>query len=147
MQICDNFNEEQKAQFNILENSEVLLTVIIIGSLMRLMYINMQKNQLVNSVLCPKTNESNSSNGFCIQLVSSLLVIYGLFGFYNQSINIARASSKEGSVAKEQCMEITLSEVVILVSLIRLYMLFLANDNANASVRNQEILELDETVE
>ncbi len=132
MLIHDNFYDGHKEQLDILENSEVLLKIIIIGSLIRLIYLREQKYQLINSKLCVIRNKYNNSNGFCMQLISSLLVLYGLFGFYDQSKNI----SKSSTASEEQRVEVCLSEIVIAVSLIRLYILFLSNDNSDVSVNN-----------
>lgn len=141
-----NLHKEIQPQLGILENSETLLTIIIIGSIIRLGYLGKQKEMLVNSVLCPEKNVNSNKDGFCIELLSSLLILYGLFGFYNQSKDILHQSCKVGTATKNQCIDTLLSEIVLSVSLIRLYQLFKTNDQRNPTNTNQIPRALDETI-
>lgn len=146
MQSSNNAAEQVQGQLDILENSENLLVIIIIGTLIRLGYLKMQKQALTNSVLCPENNQRSNSNDFCIQLVSSLLILYGLFGFYNQSKDIARESCRAGTITNNQCLEIKLGGIIIAVSLVRLYQLLESNNQNNVALANQNELQLEETV-
>ena len=88
---------------------------------------------LIDSTLCPENfNPCNYADGFKIQVVSSLIILYALFEFHKQSKSIAKQSCESGSFIGSLGLEVILSGTIIAVSIVRLYIV-LASENNNAN--------------
>lgn len=133
-----NIPKEICNQLDILESSETLILIILVGVLIRFFYLKNQKEILIKNQLCPEDNNASNKNGFCIELASSLLIIYGLIGFYNQSKTITNTSRKAGNLTSDQCIDTVLSEIVLIIALIRLYQLFKSNSQKDNSLLESE---------
>lgn len=82
-----------------------------------------------------------------IQAVSSLIILYALFEFYGQSQDLLQQACENGTATAAQKLDLTLSEIIILVGLIRFVQLVNSEEEVQAgesSMETIEALELEE---
>lgn len=114
--------EEVKQQLEILNHSQSLTLTIVAGILMRYKSMDLQKQQLICSTLCPDQIDPNGDAELLqLQVASSLVILYALFGFHQQSQCLLQQACENDTVTSGQKLDLTLSTVSILVALIRLF--------------------------
>ena len=98
--------------------------------------------------LCPEAFEPECQpNILQIQAVSSLIILYALFEFYEQSQNLLQKAHENGTATAEQKLDLTLSEIIILVGLIRFVQLVNSGEEVqeeDLSMEEIKALELEE---
>ena len=75
-----------------------------------------------------------------IQAVSSLIILYALFEFYGQSQDLLQQACENGT-ATAQKLDLTLSEIIILVGLIRFVQLVNSEEEVQAGESSMETIE------
>ena len=129
-------SDEVKQQLELLNKSQSLIMTIVAGTLMRYKSLDIQKQQ----ILC-------QPNVLQIQAVSSLIILYALFEFYGQSQDLLQQACENGTATAAQKLDLTLSEIIILVGLIRFVQLVNSEEEVQAgesSMETIEALELEE---
>lgn len=141
-------SDEVKQQLELLNKSQSLIMTIVAGTLMRYKSLDIQKQQILCKALCPETFQSECQpNVLQIQAVSSLIILYALFEFYGQSQNLLQQACENGTATAAQKLDLTLSEIIILVALIRFVQLVHSEEAVQAgesSMETIEALELEE---
>lgn len=123
--------DDVKCQLDILNNSQSLIMTIIAGILLRYKSMDVQKQQLICSTLCPDDfNPECGPDVLQMQVVSSLIILYALFEFYNQSQCLLQQACENGTATAGQKLDLTLSEIIILVALIRFFQLVKVEEEA-----------------
>lgn len=137
-------SDEVKQQLELLNKSQSLIMTIVAGTLMRYKSLDIQKQQ----ILCPEAFEPECQpNVLQIQAVSSLIILYALFEFYGQSQDLLQQACENGTATAAQKLDLTLSEIIILVGLIRFVQLVNSEEEVQAgesSMETIEALELEE---
>jgi len=137
--------KEIQEQLAILNRSQSLTMIIIAGILMRYKSMDLQKQQLICNALCPEQAESDSgTDALQMQVASSLIILYALFAFNHQSQNLLQEACESGNATKGLKLELTLSEISILIALIRFFQLVKTDENvqnSETSVLSAEELE------
>ena len=137
-------SDEVKQQLELLNKSQSLIMTIVAGTLMRYKSLDIQKQQILCKALCPEAFEPECQpNVLQIQAVSSLIILYALFEFYGQS----QQACENGTATAAQKLDLTLSEIIILVGLIRFVQLVNSEEEVQAgesSMETIEALELEE---
>ena len=141
-------SDEVKQQLELLNKSQSLIMTIVAGTLMRYKSLDIQKQQILCKALCPEAFEPECQpNVLQIQAVSSLIILYALFEFYGQSQDLLRQACENGTATAAQKLDLTLSEIIILVGLIRFVQLVNSEEEVQAgesSMETIEALELEE---
>ena len=141
-------SDEVKQQLELLNKSQSLIMTIVAGTLMRYKSLDIQKQQILCKALCPESFEPGSHpNVLQIQTVSSLIILYALFEFYGQSQDLLQQACENGTATAAQKLDLTLSEIIILVGLIRFVQLVNSEEEVQAgesSMETIEALELEE---
>ena len=139
-----HLSDEVKQQLELLNKSQSLIMTIVAGTLMRYKSLDIQKQQ----ILCPEAFEPECQpNVLQIQAVSSLIILYALFEFYGQSQDLLQQACENGTATAAQKLDLTLSEIIILVGLIRFVQLVNSEEEVQAgesSMETIEALELEE---
>lgn len=149
----DAFSPSQQAdqaqkQLELLNRSQEYLNYVLAGILLQHYYLTVQKQILIDSVENPETFDLNCyPDIFQLQALASLLVLYALFGFYEQSKDLAREACKANTDLSDAKADIVLNETAITVSLIRFARLLKQNGNAQKdgdgeAVLQEELLDL-----
>ena len=76
-----------------------------------------------------------------------MIILYALFEFYGQSQDLLQQACKNGTATAAQKLDLTLSEIIILVGLIRFVQLVNSEEGNQAkesSMETSETLELAE---
>ena len=140
-------SDEVKQQLELLNKSQSLIMTIVAGTLMRYKSLDIQKQQILCKALCPEAFEPECQpNVLQIQAVSSLIILYALFEFYGQSQDLLQQACENGTTAAQK-LDLTLSEIIILVGLIRFVQLVNSEEEVQAgesSMETIEALELEE---
>lgn len=141
-------SDEVKQQLGLLDKSQSLIMTIVAGTLMRYKSLDIQKQQILCKALCPEAFEPECQpNILQIQAVSSLIILYALFEFYEQSQNLLQKAHENGTATAEQKLDLTLSEIIILVGLIRFVQLVNSGEEVqeeDLSMEEIKALELEE---
>lgn len=116
-------------QLKLLDNSKQLILIIMAGLVLQIKSIDGLKEQLLkpDSTPCPDPAS--------LRLSSSLLILYALFGFKNQSDSTAEQACAAGLPV--DFTESELSAVVITVALIRFVRLLQASQSANTAAEEE----------
>ena len=139
-------SDEAKEQLKLLNKSQSLIMTIVAGILMRYKSLDIQKQQLLCKEQCPEEVQSDcQSNILQIQAVSSLVILYALFEFYGQSRALLQQAYENGTETAAQKLDLTLSEIIILVSLMRFAQLVHSGEigQAESSMEIMEAAELE----
>ena len=143
-----DLSDEVKQQLELLNKSQFLILIIVVGTLMRYKSLDIQKQQILCKALCPEAFEPEYQPDILqIQAVSSLIILYALFEFYGQSQDLLQQACKNGTATAAQKLDLTLSEIIILVGLIRFVQLVNSEEGNQAkesSMETSETLELAE---
>lgn len=121
----DDLPDEVKSELKQLDRAECNLNFILAGILLRYKLFHVQRAMLLDSTLSPETfDEACYPDTFQMQVVSSILVLYALFGYYQLSDEALQQAVTAGGDGCSANLEVTLSGIVILVALIRFVQLF-----------------------
>lgn len=141
-------SDEVKQQLELLNQSQSLIMTIIAGILMRYKSLDVQKQQILCKALCQEDFQPEcQQNILQIQAASSLIILYALFEFYGQSQDLLQQACENGTATAAQKLDLTLSEIIILVGLIRFVQLVHSDETVQvekSSKETMEALELDE---
>lgn len=137
--------KEVQEQLAILNRSQSLTMIIIAGILMRYKSMDLQKQQLICNALYPEQTDLDSgSDALQMQVASSLIILYALFAFNHQSQSLLQQACESGNTTAGPELELTLSEISILIALIRLFQLVKIDEkmeNQESPVLSTEELE------
>lgn len=123
----DNLSDNLKTQLELINNSQYYMTFIIIGILLRYKSLDVQRDILINKAINQECFEIYSyPNVFQMQAVSSILVLYALVEFYNQSKDISNQAKCSGVDTYDEDLEVLMSGIVIIIAIIRFFQ-FLKN--------------------
>lgn len=141
---CRPLPEEARRQLDFLNRAEYHLNFVLAGILLRYQLFHNQRAMLLDSACCPETFDKDCyPSSFQIEVVSSLLVLYALFGFHRQAQDIACLVSQEGGCLEGENLEVFLSALVILVALIRLFQVLRENgENTPEQTPEEELLDI-----
>ncbi len=108
----DSLSDNLKTQLELINNSQYYMTFIIIGILLRYKSIDVQRNILIDNVINPENFQiDNYPNVFQMQAVSSILVLYALVEFYNQSKDISNQAKCSGLDTYDEDLEVLMSGI------------------------------------
>lgn len=137
--------EEVIKQAELLDEAKYYMLYIIVASMMRYHYLAASKEILLDSTLNPEAFDLKCyPNTFELQVVSSLLFMIALMGFYGESKEIAREACEAGSDLSAAKTDLVLSETIITVSLIRFALLLKQNTKIETEAQTKETEELEE---
>ena len=112
-------SDEIQEQLSLLENSQELIRIILLGISLQYKALSLQKCQLLeNAGYTQGGNTAAPLEPQSVQIAASLIVLYALFGFQRQAEDIACQTALSGG-----CVDWTepkLNATVILVALMRL---------------------------
>lgn len=114
------FSEETLNEIALLDKAKYYMIYLIVATMMRYHYLVVSKQMLLDNTLMPETFSLNCyPDTFELQIVSSLLFLIALMGFYEESREVANQAEQAGEDTSEAETDLTLSETIITVSLIR----------------------------
>lgn len=121
--MATGFTDEQQQNYDILENTRRLLIPIIAGTMLQYKSIVVQQQMLTDSVFCAKTfSQDNYPSPDWIRIIASMFVLMSLLKLQVQNQSIAQQLEEQGQ--PDACVEPTLGNAIIAISLIRLFRLF-----------------------
>lgn len=121
--MATGFTDEQQQNYDILENTRRLLIPIIAGTMLQYKSIVVQQQMLTDSVFCAKTfSQDNYPSPDWIRIIASMFVLMSLLKLQVQNQSIAQQLADQGQ--PDACVEPTLGNAIIAISLIRLFRLF-----------------------
>ncbi len=98
---------------------------------------------LLTQTLTPNEFNPNSfPDIFTLQVVSSLLILYALFGFFNLAKEIANEAREAGREVTNEEREVLLSAIVLLIALIRFFVLI----KTSSGGEQQTNIEMEEDI-
>ncbi len=146
-QTSDAFSPSQQAgqtakELELLDRSLGYLSYVLAGILLQYYYLTVQKQILIDSTENPEIFDlSCYPDSFQLQALASLLVLYALLGFYEQSKDLAWEACKANADPSDAKADIVLNETAITVSLIRFARLLKQNGNAKKGEKDETILQ------
>lgn len=121
--MATGFTDEQQQNYDILENTRRLLISIIAGTMLQYKSIVVQQQMLTDSVFCAETfSQDNYPSPDWIRIIASMFVLMSLLKLQVQNQSIAQQLADQGQ--PDACVEPTLGNAIIAISLIRLFRLF-----------------------
>lgn len=121
--LATGFTDEQQQNYDILENTRRLLIPIIAGTMLQYKSIVVQQQMLTDSVFCAETfSQDNYPSPDWIRIIASMFVLMSLLKLQVQNQSIAQQLADQGQ--PDACVEPTLGNAIIAISLIRLFRLF-----------------------
>lgn len=121
--MATGFTDEQQQNYDILENTRRLLIPIIAGTMLQYKSIVVQQQMLTDSVFCAETfSQDNYPSPDWIRIIASMFVLMSLLKLQVQNQSIAQQLADQGQ--PDACVEPTLGNAIIAISLIRLFRLF-----------------------
>lgn len=121
--MATGFTDEQQQNYDILENTRRLLIPIIAGTMLQYKSIVVQQQMLTDSVFCAETfSQDNYPSPDWIRIIASMFVLMSLLKLQVQNQSIAQQLAGQGQ--PDACVEPTLGNAIIAISLIRLFRLF-----------------------
>lgn len=121
--MATGFTDEQQQNYDILENTRRLLIPIIAGTMLQYKSIVVQQQMLTDSVFCAETfSQDNYPSPDWIRIIASMFVLMSLLKLQVQNQSIAQKLDDQGQ--PDACVEPTLGNAIIAISLIRLFRLF-----------------------
>lgn len=121
--MATGFTDEQQQNYDILENTRRLLIPIIAGTMLQYKSIVVQQQMLTDSVFCTETfSQDNYPSPDWIRIIASMFVLMSLLKLQVQNQSIAQQLADQGQ--PDACVEPTLGNAIIAISLIRLFRLF-----------------------
>lgn len=121
--MATGFTDEQQQNYDILENTRRLLIPIIAGTMLQYKSIVVQQQMLTDSVFCTETfSQDNYPSPDWIRIIASMFVLMSLLKLQVQNQSIAQQLAGQGQ--PDACVEPTLGNAIIAISLIRLFRLF-----------------------
>lgn len=121
--LATGFTDEQQQNYDILENTRRLLISIIAGTMLQYKSIVVQQQMLTDSVFCAETfSQDNYPSPDWIRIIASMFVLMSLLKLQVQNQSIAQQLADQGQ--PDACVEPTLGNAIIAISLIRLFRLF-----------------------
>ncbi|WP_040196536.1 hypothetical protein [Candidatus Soleaferrea massiliensis] len=135
--LCD-LPDEVLSQLSLLDNSQYYIRMIMGALAIQYQFLDVQRDKLLCSTLHPECfDEACYPDTFKLQLLASLITIYALFGFYNQSEQIACEAAQAGNCDTKLTRDVRLSATILLVALIRLFQLVQTESEQNAQLSPQ----------
>lgn len=121
--LATGFTDEQQQNYDILENTRRLLIPIIAGTMLQYKSIVVQQQMLTDSVFCAETfSQDNYPSPDWIRIIASMFVLMSLLKLQVQNQSIAQQLAAQGQ--PDACVEPTLGNTIIAISIIRLIRLF-----------------------
>lgn len=121
--LATGFTDEQQQNYNILENTRRLLIPIVAGTMLQYKSIVVQQQMLLDSVFCAETfSQDNYPSPDWIRIIASMFVLMSLLKLQVQNQSIAQQLAAQGQ--PDACVEPTLTNAIIAISIIRLIRLF-----------------------
>lgn len=124
-------SEEVQGQLAVLNNTEDLIELIVAGLALQLKAVDVQRSMLLDSACCPDTFRAECyPDPQAFRLGASLITLYALLGFQNQSVSLAEQACSAGETP--DTVEPTLGSIIILIALIRFFRLLQAGQTGDA---------------
>lgn len=137
--------EEVVKQAELLDEAKYYMLHIIVASMMRYHYLAASKKILLDSTLNPEAIDLKCyPDTFELQVVSSLLFMIALMGFYGESKEIAEEACRAGADSSAAKTDLILSGTIITVSLIRFVLLLKQNEEIETVSQTEGMEEVEE---
>ena len=125
-------SEEVQGQLAVLNNTENLIQLIVAGLALQRKAVDVQRAMLLDNACCPDTFRTECyPDPQSFRLGASLITLYALLGFQNQSVSLAKQACAAGETP--DTVEPTLGSIIILTALIRFFRLLQAGQTGDAA--------------
>lgn len=142
----DALPQELQAQLDLLDDAQYNLLLILVGIIMQFGILDVQRETLLASTLCPEQFDKNDfPDPFAMQVVASVVTLYALLGFYQQGQTVAEQTAASGADACPAEISASLNLIIILVALVR-FGLLLESRSPQAEAKETP-LELEATLD
>lgn len=133
--------DDVRQQLNLLDSAEQNLAFILASLLIRIKVIDVQRDMLLTSALCPEEfAQANYPDVLDLQVAASILVLYALLEFHKIAEQTAKEAKNAGSEAGPEEKEVFLSLLIITVNLIRFgFLLATAPEEKQSQITPEQI--------